>query len=444
MLFDKPRNPNYSAVVTELSSFVELANCNNVKAALIFGNSVIVSKSTNAGDIGLFFPVETQLTEAFCGANNLFRKPEWGNVDPQAKGFFEQHGRVKAVKFRGHKSEGFWIPLASLEFAGDYAGLKPGDEFDILNGHEICRKYIPAGRAPGTHGGKQGRMARAEDKIVDGQFRFHIDTENLRRNSHKLDPDTWISISEKWHGTSAVFANVLVKRELSLVERFIKMLGFPVLESSYGLVWSSRRVVKGVDGAGKDNADHYYGTDIWGVVGKEIADRIPKGYTLYGEIVGFTPEGGAIQKGYHYGCQPGQHRLVIYRATITNADGRILELSWEQLKQFCAKNGFEMVRTLYHGKLCNLIPSVDCTLADFRGGLAWNEWVVSHLEQLYVTGSMCPHNNNEVPAEGIVLKVDRLDEDEAYKLKSFEFLSWESKQLDSGVADMETQEGDQA
>lgn len=93
-----PKNRNYAAVVVALQNFVDLPNCDNVKAALIFGNSVIVGKDTKTGDVGVFFPVETQLLREFLANNNLFRKPEWGNVDQEKKGFFEEHGRVKAKR----------------------------------------------------------------------------------------------------------------------------------------------------------------------------------------------------------------------------------------------------------------------------------------------------------------------------------------------------------
>jgi len=437
MTLEAPKNKNYAAVVVALDKFVDLPNCDKVKAALIFGNSVIVAKTAGAGEVGLFFPVETALSTEFCGANNLFRKPEWGNTDTAKKGFFEEHGRVRAVKFRGHKSEGFWIPLDAISYTGTN-DLAVGAEFDKIGDHEICHKYIPRNaRTQELTRGHQGRQARAEDKIVDGQFRFHIDTENLRRNSHKLDPESWISISEKWHGTSAVFANVLVKRDLTWLERLANYIGLKVRDSDYGLVWSSRRVVKGVGDENKANAVHFYDSDIWGVVAKEIRAQIPKGYTVYAEIVGYTPEGAAIQKGYHYGCQMGAHRTVVYRVTSTNADGRVLELSWQQVKYFCAKYGFEMVKELYHGRAADFFPYVT------GGPLAdWQEYFVKHLEVLHVSGAMCQHNNNEVPAEGVVLKVDRLEEDEAYKLKSFVFLEWESKQLDKGEADMETAESE--
>lgn len=285
-------------------------------------------------------------------------------------------------------------------------------------------------------------MPHAEDKIVDGQFRFHIDTENLRRNIHKIQPNDWISISDKWHGTSAIVANVLVKRDLNWFERMLKRFGVKVQESAYGYTWSSRRVVKGVDGEAKDNSVHFYDSDIWGVVCKEIQSLIPKGYTVYGEIVGYTPDGAAIQKGYHYGCQPGQHRFLVYRATVTSVDGKVLELGWHQVKAFCAKYGLEMVKEFRFGQAMDLLAE----WSDILPGDDLSEWqgcLLAALEHRYIHDKMCPYNNMEVPAEGIVVRVERLDEAVAYKLKNYRFLEAESKALDSGEADMETVESEE-
>jgi hypothetical protein len=245
---EPPKNANYAATVVELKSFVDLAGCDNIKAALIFGNSVIVSKATQVGDIGLFFPVETQLDKEFLGVNNLFRKPELGNVDQNQKGFFEEHGRIKAVKFRGHKSEGFFIPLASLGYISDDInliykyGIEVGATFDTIDGHPICRKYVPA-RRPGSGpnlGAKVPKQAPLTNKIVPNQFRFHTDTENLRRNIHKIQPTDYISISDKWHGTSVVISKVLTVRELSWFERLLQKLGVKVQTQEYGFVCTVR------------------------------------------------------------------------------------------------------------------------------------------------------------------------------------------------------------
>jgi hypothetical protein len=439
MNIEAPKNRNYCATVIEINNLVPLPNCDNVQAAIVFGNSVIVSKDVKKGDVGLFFPVETALSSEFLSANNLYRKPEFGNVDPEKKGFFEQSGRVKAMKFRGNKSEGFWIPLNSLEYLGiGLSDLAVGIEFDVLNGKDICKKYIPRGqRRSGGQNAARAKMPKLENQIVEGQFKFHFDTEQLRKNVHKILPTDWISISDKWHGTSAIVANVLVNRKLSIVERIAQLFGITVQHTEYGLTYSSRRVVKGITGEAKKTAQHFYSEDIWGVVCKEIEQLIPKGFTVYGEIVGYTKDGGAIQAGYHYGCPHKEHRFLVYRVTVTNADGVTIELTWPQMKQFCEKFGLEMVKEFYYGQAGNLFRDIEFT--DIR------EWQQAFLEKLtatYVNDQMCPHNNNEVPAEGVVVRVDHLNECESFKLKNFKFLEWETKQLDQGVVDIETAESE--
>jgi hypothetical protein len=422
-----PKNPNYAATVVALKDFVDLPNCDNVKAALIFGCSVIVSKDAQAGSVGLFFPVETALSAEFLGQNNLYRKPEWGNIDPEQEGFFEQHGRVKCMKFRGHKSEGFWIPMSSLFYLTGLPLVDIGTSFDAVGDHEICHKYIPRGQRKPNSGQQWGKQPRLEDSIVDGQFRFHPDTENLRRNIDKVSEHDWISISDKWHGTSVVIAKILVKRNLRWYERGLRKLGVQIMDSQYGLTYSSRRVIKAVNGVTKES-NHFYTEDIWGIVAREVESKIPNGFTIYGEIVGFTPDGSPIQGGYAYGCPVGGHRLLVYRVTLTTLDGLVVELSWQQMTEFCAKYGFEMVKELYCGQAYALFFADD----EFE-----NEKFLRQLEGAYVRDQDCPYNPG-MPAEGIVLRLDRLNEAEAFKLKNFRFLKRESDELDKGVLDTET------
>ena len=79
--------PNYCATVVKLEQFQELAGCDNIKHARIFSNSVIVSKDTKFGDIGLFFPVESELSHEFIKFNNLYRDSSL-NTNPEKKGFW--------------------------------------------------------------------------------------------------------------------------------------------------------------------------------------------------------------------------------------------------------------------------------------------------------------------------------------------------------------------
>lgn len=449
MKIESPRSANYAATVVYLKDFVDLPNCDFVKHAMIFGNAVIVGKDAQAGDIGLFFPVETQLSLEFLTNNNLLRKNAQSsvvsNVDPEKSGFFEANGRVKAVKFRGHKSEGFFMPASSLNYLREKVpglwlqsvlALEDCTTFDKIGDHEICRKYVVPVKA-GRLNTQRGRLPKLEDQIVDGQFRFHFDTENLRRNLFKVQPNDYISVSDKWHGTSVVISKVLTKRKLNLFERLLNRLGASIQDSSYGLIYSSRRVIKAVNGELKNTARNFYTSDVWGAAAKEVEDKIPPGFTLYGEIVGFTPDGKEIQSGYHYGCPPSAQRLLVYRVTVTGFDGDVIDLPWKTMRSWLKLRGIDTVPELFYGKAKEIVPYTEGQ--DIR---SWQEDFLKELEALYVHDQPCPHNGNKVPAEGIVVRIDHVSQCEAYKLKNFGFLERESTALDKGALDMETAEAE--
>lgn len=220
-------NSNYAATIVQVDRLVELANCDNVQAFPVLGYNAIVSKETQVGDTLVVFTAETQLSEEFLRANNLYRDPTL-NQDPTQKGYFEKNGRVRAMKFRGHRSDALAMPLESLQFVyepTDYAPgahLVVGDTFEELNGVPICRKYV----VPRKPGSGEPRVQTPKERRVDEKaFPIHIDTENYWRNSFKIAPDTHVTITQKLHGTSVRFGKTLVTRKLSRLERVLVRFG---------------------------------------------------------------------------------------------------------------------------------------------------------------------------------------------------------------------------
>lgn len=342
--------------------------------------------------------------------------------------------------------------------------FEEGTDFDTINEIEICQKYIPRGNGPREKSlnPKKKKEPRTKTAIVKGQFAHHYDTAQLVRNMHHVSPETMIAVTDKWHGTSAVFANVMIQEALpywkyllyKAVATLFRWLGININRNGYGLVCSSRKVVKDIFPEGAEKSAHkatqgYYAEtfgrpNVWRKTGLEIRDRIPQGFTVYGEIVGYTPSGMQIQKGYHYGCQPEKSQFLVYRVTMTNANGQVLELSWPQVKEFCAKYGFETVKELFYGGaydlLCNCTPSAEYKKLSKE---AFQEELLIALQKRFLE-KPCPYNKNEVPAEGIVLRIDGLEQSHAFKLKSFLFKKRESDLLDQGQLDIETEESEQA
>ena len=171
MKLNKLKNENYAAVVVEIKTIIPLEKCDNVQAAIIMGNQVVVSKDVKVGDIGLYFPLECQLSKEYLSNNNLYNKPEL-NVDNTKKGYFDENGRIRCQRFRGHKSEGLFMPLESLTFVGNTYSLSLNDCFDELNEIPICSKYVvKTNKTPGQPGSKKSKSTKKyESKLVENQL----------------------------------------------------------------------------------------------------------------------------------------------------------------------------------------------------------------------------------------------------------------------------------
>lgn len=424
MKLESPKNKNYSAVVVELPNIRIACNgLDNLEAVSIFGYTVLVSKGSNG--IGLFFPAETQLSDKFLYENNLYREDSrTGNLnkDKSSKGFFDKNGRVKAIKFKGNVSSGFFIGLDSLNWTGGNIDLlKVGDEFDFFNGNEICRKYIIPTRISDKRIVVDRGFKRADKKFMPE----HIDTENFFRNAHKLNPNDEVIITQKLHGTSIRIANTMVNHKLSFIEKIAKLFGANIREYYYDYLYGSRKVIKD---ANNPNQKHFYEEDIWTSEGKKLNGIIPENYVIYGELIGWTPEGKPIQKGYTYGIQQNKCELFIYRITIVNNKGLITDLSWDQVKEFCVKNGLKYVPEIGKTILVNL------TEDDFA-------YTKSLLDVRYFDEKLFKNciwlGSGDVVDEGICIRKDGLIPT-IFKAKSPKFLLHETKLLDDNQEDLES------
>lgn len=187
---------SYKAVVTKLTNVRSHSNADKVQLATCHGNQVVIGLNHTEDELGIYFPSDGQLSQGFCAANNLFRKPEM-NSDPEAKpGMFDENRRVRAQRFRGEISDGFWVPLSNLDFIGGIS-LIEGFEFDELNGIQICEKYINQAtiKAARENQGKKTRTAK-----TSVMFKEHFDTAHFGKCLHEFDYGQTLIITEKLHG----------------------------------------------------------------------------------------------------------------------------------------------------------------------------------------------------------------------------------------------------
>lgn len=450
----KDINENYSAQIVKIESFFDHPNpdCTGLKCCSVNGFTVIVSKDTEPGTY-VYFPVECAIEKSYLSANNLFRDATL-NVDPEQHGFFEENGRVKMIKLQKYPSEGFIMSIDSLYTWQQHMlgkkpeGLRGADinvTFDSVDGYLLCKKYVPKNTRTSGMGNKKPTKKSAKlNKVIDTQFRFHYNTVVLKKTPWVVKPYDIIQLTYKVHGTSGISAYVLCKQKLSIAQRIAKFLTKePFLKYDY--LWSSRKVVKNPYFNESVNTG-FYGVDIWKYANEIVAPKLSKGMTAYYEIIGYLPDGKAIQsmgnnvfdygykkpsseKDFKYGENFG---VRIYRLTYTNPDGVVYEFSALQVQQWAFNNGLIPVHECYYGYAKDLYP------LDLENH--WNENFIERLasDKNFYMEELSPDCKNPVPHEGLVLKIEN-SLSAAWKVKCTRFLEKESKALDKGEIDIESQ-----
>ena len=193
---------SYCAYVTRLENVRPHPNADRLMLADCFGNTTCVAKDLYyEGQLVVYFPTDGQLSEAFCKANNMVEKKDENGKN--IGGYLHPRKRnIKAIRLRGAQSDGIALDISCLEFTGvNLKSFKPGDQITVVNGIEICKKYIPAGkeeRDPGAGGRNQKRAKRNLAPL----FFEHIDTAQLNYNLDMFNPGDHIQITRKLHGTS--------------------------------------------------------------------------------------------------------------------------------------------------------------------------------------------------------------------------------------------------
>jgi len=413
---DKPANSNYCATVVELKAIIPLENCENVVATPIFGFQAIVSKDAKVGDRGIVFTAETQLSDEFCFYNNLYRHAD-KNKDEGQKGYIEDNRRVKAIKFRGNVSNCLFLSLESLSYINvDLSLLDVGDEFDTLSGKDICKKYVV------EYSGRKREFVATEKKFVrveDKHLPQHMDSSNYFKWSDTIDPSSTVIVSQKLHGTSVRIGHTIAKRKMKLVERIAQKLGASILPHTYDYVYGSRKVIKDVN---NPYQNHFYETDIWSEQGKKLQGLLPENYLVYGELIGHTSDGKEIQKNYTYAIPQRQTELYIYRIAIVNHQGNVTDLSWDQVMEFCKKNGLKHVPELWRGK---------------KKDLKIEDYIDKRFFEMGYRNTLYLGVNEDIVDEGVCIRVDELSP-VIMKAKSPRFFEHETKLLDKGEVDLES------
>lgn len=421
-------------------------NADRLQIATFFGNDVCVGLDVVIGEIGVYFPSDLQLSEEFCRENDLVRrktedgKPAGGYLDPDKR-------NIKAIKLRGEKSDGIYMPLRAFTYTGvNMDDLKEGDHIQTLNGHPICDKYIP--RTNNRIGRPtEGNRTRKTKVSYAPLFAEHADTEQLAYNLGAFKPGDEIEITLKMHGTSTRtgYLPVLKKYRRNLLDILLKREGKPQYEWDY--ISGTRRTILG----NYDNG--YYGSNQFRKPHTEIFEgKLYKGEEIFGEIVGYTDQENPImgvgncekvdkdfvkQYGktmiFSYGCEPSgkknmygededgvfsieqkvpQSDLYVYRMTLTTEEGHVVEYTPDYMRYRCEQMGVKTVPVFEKF----YIPSEEELNAL---GVSAGEYVKKIVNK-YLNVEPDPIGKTHIK-EGVVVRIINRPKFTAYKDKVFEF-----------------------
>ena len=344
--------------VVKINSLRPHSNADRLQIATIFDSNVIVSLDTHLDDIGVYFPSDIQLSEEFCKVNDLVRrKDENGNP---AGGYLDPNKRnIRPLKLRGEKSDGLYLPITCMMEFCPISDIKVGDTIGVVNGHEICKKYIPH-RTKAYH--YTEKVSKQKVNFAPTFFE-HCDTAQLAYNLEAFRAGDVVELTLKMHGTSARMGYLPLLQPRTLLDKILRRT-----RKVYGNVIGTRHVVLDETHTGgfyEDNAFRHH-------IAKKVEGKLHRGETVYGEIVGFQgPNGAPIMSSvknskisdkaftkqygeetvFSYDCDAAngyedEHpccELYVYRMTMVNDDGDVVDYSPAQIRYRCEQMGVKVV-----------------------------------------------------------------------------------------------------
>lgn len=291
----------------KISSISPIDGADRIVLATVKGwNCIIQKDSYRVGDLVVFIPPDSILPEALVEKHGLT--------------YMKGGDRIKTVKLRGVISQGLILPVP----AGRY---KEGDDLSKVLG---ITKWQPPEPKYSVGSGSQ-----ISKKKLNPLFEKYTEIENIKNYSGVFVEGDYVVITEKLHGCNARYGNLEIPngQGLSIMERLSNWYQKYIQKQTHQFVYGSHNVQI----TSFSNKGNFYGEDLWGSMTKKYnLTSIPKGYIVYGEIVG---EG--VQD-LTYGVK--ERDLFVFDV---KKDGKYL--SWFDVRCFCAEYGLNIVPELYIG-----------------------------------------------------------------------------------------------
>lgn len=246
-------------------------------------NSIIGKDTFKVGDKCIFIPIDAVIPDKL--------------IEEQKLEYLRGNNRIRTIKLKGTISQGLILPLSILDkySSNQYVNTNEGSDVSkILN----ITKYEPPVKNLGTkkeyikdywakYLAKEITLRHfvaksvgiiktylKRPKLTNPEFKVYTDINNVKHYPNVFEEGELVVINEKIHGTSFRAGYVPIKQTL-LNKLFNK--------GTHEFVYGSHNVQKTcLSGKG------FYEQDVYGQIAElyKLADILPKGYVLYGEIYG--------------------------------------------------------------------------------------------------------------------------------------------------------------
>jgi RNA ligase (TIGR02306 family) len=236
------------------------------------------------GDLVVYFPIDSILPIEI----------ETKIFGPDSKIKLEK-SRVRTIKLRGVVSQGLVCPLETLGLQG------------IKLGTDLTKQLGVTKYEPPIKGSPQVQGKKSTKKRPNPNFRKYTSIENYKKYPNVFSNDEIVYVEEKLHGTN-FGASWALRHTNNILVKLLMRIG---IVNKWEFCFRSHNVQL----QNKLLNKTYYKKNVYAEAVRKynIKNILPKGYSIYGEIIG-----SGIQKGYNYGCGEGERKLYVFDVMVNN------------------------------------------------------------------------------------------------------------------------------
>lgn len=332
---------DFAVKVVKIEGITSHPNADRLEIAQIAGWQCVIQKNSyKVGDLAVYIPIDSILSHEV--ESTLF--------GPDSKIKLNK-SRVKTIKLRGAISQGMLAQCSLFK-------IPEKEGYDCTKQLGITKFEPPA--PPASMGGNP-----TSKKKKNPFFKEYGGLDNFKHYPELFTNGEQVIITEKVHGTNFRFGWVPTATD-TLSKRVKKLLGIlPKYEFIFGsnrvqlqnrvssstlkaklLSWIPIKTIRTIAYQGyyeQSGVGNVYEEAVKNYNLKDLTNN-PEfmGMVFYGEIYG-----DGIQKGYTYGCKPGERKLIIF--DILDAYEPVAFLDHDIMESACEKLGLAVAPVLYSG-----------------------------------------------------------------------------------------------